>query len=295
MFSKNENYIIKGISGFYYVKTADGVLECKVRGIFRKKGITPVAGDYVELTYEKDNTPVIENIKKRKNLLQRPPIANIDQLFIVISTVDPSPDFLLTDKLTAIAIENNIQPFIIVTKSDLFAADSVKEHYKNSKISLLVSGEECNDFLKMMADLLKGKLSVFTGNSGVGKSTLLNYLSNNQLQLETNEISDKLGRGKHTTRAVEIYELLGGLVADTPGFSALEFEKSNHILKENLQYDFPEFEEYIHECKFNNCMHINEKGCAVKDAVAENLISQGRYRSYVQMYDEAKELKEWEL
>ena len=175
MFSDNENYIIKGISGFYYVKTADGILECKARGIFRKKGIIPVAGDYVELAYEKNDTPVINTIKERKNFLLRPPIANIDQLFIVISTIDPSPDFLLTDKLTAIAVENNIIPFIVITKSDLFTADVIKEHYKNSEISLLVSNKNDLKFSKMITDTLKGKLSVFVGNSGVGKSTLLNY------------------------------------------------------------------------------------------------------------------------
>lgn len=295
MFPESDNYIIKGISGFYYVKTADGVLECKARGIFRKKGITPVAGDYVEITYDEKNTPVIETIKKRKNYLTRPPIANVDQLFIVLSTVKPSPDFLLADKLTAIAIDNNIKPFIVVTKTDLHSAKQITEHYKNSKIPILVSGKEETEFLDEMKKLIDNKLSVFTGNSGAGKSTLLNHLTGNQFQLETNAISNKLGRGKHTTRAVEIYEFADGLIADTPGFAALEFEKSNHVLKENLQYCFPEFEEYIHTCKFNNCLHINEKGCTIKDAVEKNLISSGRYKNYVQMFNEAKELKEWEL
>ena len=286
-FDTTKKYIIKSISGFYYVKTADSVLECKARGIFRKDGITPATGDYVEIDVS-ENKPIITNILDRKNLLKRPFIANVDKLFIVLSTTKPAPNFLLADKLITIALFNNIEPVIVMTKNDLASEKEIIEHYENSKVTVLIVEKNKQEAVIQIASMLKGNLSVFTGNSGVGKSTLINLLSEGKLSLETDIISEKLGRGKHTTRAVEIFELHEGLIADTPGFSALDFESANNIEKEDLQYYFPEFAKYLGKCKFNNCAHLKERDCAVKEAMNSAEISRGRYKSYTQIYEEIR-------
>lgn len=292
-FEFQNEYILKSISGFYYVKAANGVLECKARGLFRKQGITPLAGDYVKLDRE-GGLPVVSQVLTRKNALQRPPIANLDKLFIVASTAEPSPNFLVLDKLTAIAENKGIQPFLIVTKPDLGPAEPIRSHFKASGIPVLAMEEGEASLLSALKEEIKGNLCAFTGNSGVGKSTLLNRLAPS-LGLATGEISQKLGRGRHTTRQVELYPLFSGLIADTPGFSALEVERAGVILKEDLQYAFPEFAPYIPNCRFTGCAHLKEKGCAVTEALQNGKISAGRYESYAQLYEEAKKWSEWEV
>lgn len=283
-------YIAKGIGGFYYVHTPEGVVECKARGIFRKRGITPVAGDVVELSADRT---MIEEILPRKNVFVRPPIANLDVLFIVASTTQPVPSTLVLDQLTAAAIYKEVQPVLVVTKSDLAAADQLAQAYAGSGIPLIQLHYDTGEGLAEIRERIQGNLCAFCGNSGVGKSTLLNALAP-ELKRETGQISQKLGRGRHTTREVEIFEVCGGRLADTPGFASLEAQKLCRIPKEDLQHTFPEFGPYFGRCRFTGCSHRTETGCAVRQALEEGKIGKTRYASYLAMYEEASARKEWE-
>ncbi|HIV86834.1 MAG TPA: ribosome small subunit-dependent GTPase A [Candidatus Pygmaiobacter gallistercoris] len=287
-----ENRIMKGIGGFYYVKTAEGLVTCKPKGIFRKRGISPLAGDLVTLETEQDST-VIAQIAPRKNALIRPPIANLDLLFVVAATVEPSPNYLVLDRMCAIALDKGITPVLVATKTDLADPEKFCDIYARSGIELLITAPDNTSALDRIRELICGKVCAFTGNSGVGKSTLLNRLIP-QLDQQTGEISKKLGRGRHTTRQVELFEAFGGLIADTPGFSSLEMERANPILKENLQFCFPEFAPYLTACRFTGCSHRSEKGCAVRAAVESGEIHPQRYENYLLMYKDAEMVKEWE-
>lgn len=280
--------IYKSLGGFYYVKGEDGALhECKPRGLFRKTGVKPVAGDRVCLETEAD-TLYINEVLPRKNVFVRPPVANVDQFFILASTVQPAPSFFVIDKLAAVAIENEAQPVLIITKTDLADAAPLLEAYRASGIPLHVANAESGEGVAAMCELLPGRLSVFCGNSGVGKSTLLNRLLPAAAR-ETGAISHKLGRGRHTTREVELFEVGGGLVADTPGFASFDVQRAAPILKENLQFDFPEIRARMEGCKFTGCSHLAEQGCAVRAALQAGEIAQSRYDSYTALYNEAKE------
>ena len=283
-------YITKGIGGFYYVKTPDGIVECKARGIFRKRGITPVAGDNVTLS---DDGTMIDEILPRKNVFIRPPIANLDILFIVTSTTQPVPSTLVLDQLAAAAIYKDVQPVLVVTKSDLAAADMLRTAYAGSGIPLVQLNYETGEGLDEVKSYIEGHLCAFCGNSGVGKSTLLNHLLP-EAERETSAISQKLGRGRHTTREVTIFEAFGGRIADTPGFASLEANRAGFIPKENLEHAFPEFGPYLGQCQFTGCSHRSEKGCAVRAALAEGRLSQTRYDSYCAMYEEVKDVKDWQ-
>lgn len=283
-------YITKGIGGFYYVKTPDGIVDCKARGIFRKRSITPVAGDNVTLS---DDGTMIDEILPRKNVFIRPPIANLDILFIVTSTTQPVPSTLVLDQLAAAAIYKDVQPVLVVTKSDLAAADMLRTAYTGSGIPLVQLNYETGEGLDEVKGYIEGHLCAFCGNSGVGKSTLLNTLAP-ALHRETGQISQKLGRGRHTTREVEIFEICGGRLADTPGFASLEAQKLCRIPKDDLQHTFPEFGPYFGHCRFTGCSHRSETGCAVREAVEAGTISKTRYASYLAMYEEASARKEWE-
>ncbi|MDD4851426.1 MAG: ribosome small subunit-dependent GTPase A [Gemmiger sp.] len=286
----NAPYIAKGIGGFYYVRTDAGMLECKARGIFRKRGVTPLAGDRVVLS--PDGT-MIDEILPRKNELVRPPVANLDVLFIVASTVQPVPSTLVLDKLMAAAIYKNIQPVLIITKTDISAAGTLQADYAQSAIPVITLNYDTGAGLDDLRGWIAGHLSAFCGNSGVGKSTLLNTLAPG-LARQTGTISHKLGRGRHTTREVEIFEVCGGRLADTPGFASLESQKLCHIPKEALQHAFPEMEPYFGQCKFTGCSHRTEKGCAVRAARDAGKIAPTRYESYLTMYEEASQVNEWE-
>lgn len=287
--------IIKGIGGFYYVETAEAVYECKARGSFRKQNISPLVGDDVEILLNEKGENRIENILPRKNSLVRPPLANLDQLFIIASIVDPDINVFIIDKLIAIAEYNNIEPIIVFTKIDL--DDSYKKYqdiYIKSGFKTIVCNNITGDGADEVKSYLTGKTSAFTGNTGVGKSSLLNAIDSN-LSLATGETSKKLGRGKHTTRHSELFKVNDGYVADTPGFSSLDFERCQRILKDDLFDCFRDFEKYFGECKFSTCAHINEKGCAICKAVENGEIQKSRHNSYVQMYNDVKDIKEWEL
>ena len=285
----------KGIGGFYYVEAADTIYEAKARGIFRKRGITPLAGDIVDISIEEDGTCTIEEICERKNSLVRPPVANLDQLFLVVSVLHPSPNLLVLDKMLAGAEEKGISPVIVFSKTDLEDCGEYLEIYQKTGIPVLPVSSVTGDGVDGVRELLQGKLSAFSGNSGVGKSSLLNRLDE-QLSLPTAEISQKLGRGRHTTRQVELLKLgPDTYVADTPGFSSVDMIQTELIRKENLAHDFREFAPYLDQCRFPSCSHTKEKGCAVLAALQEGKIAPSRHQSYVSMYDEIKNIKEWEL
>lgn len=288
----HEPYIIKGIGGFYYVYREGKVLECRAKGIFRKKKLTPVAGDRVRLEQEA-GTWVIAEVLPRKNVFVRPPVANVDQLFIVASTVQPVPSTLILDTLSAIAVDKGAQPVLVLTKTDLAAPDDLAGSYEHAGFPVLQVNAATGQGLEAVRDMLKEKLSVFCGNSGVGKSTLLGALLPDRAP-PTGEISRKLGRGRHTTREVQLYESCGGLVADTPGFASLDMGRAAYIPKEDLQLAFPDIARYFGRCKFTGCSHTVEKGCAVRQALAAGELDQSRYDSYVALYGQMKEIKEWQ-
>lgn len=285
---------MKAIGGFYYVRCDGKEYECKARGSFRKSGNSPVVGDKVVISVPDEGFASIEEIRPRINKLKRPALANIDTLVIVCSTVDPEPNFTVIDKMTAAAVNNNMIPAIVVSKNDLRSGERIAEIYRNSEFPVfLCSPDDTEDVNKLKA-FLKGKVSAFTGNSGVGKSTLINRIFP-ELDLQTGQISRKLGRGKHTTRVVELFEIDGCFVADTPGFSTVDLQRYEMIDKTRLQYCFPEFEKYLGGCQFTSCSHTCEKGCRILQAVADGEIEQSRHKSYVAMYNEVKDIKEWEL
>ena len=286
--------IIRITGGFYYVEVAGDIYECKARGVFRKRGMTPLVGDIVDITVPDDGYCSVDSIHERKNSLIRPALANLDRLIIVSSVQEPQLNLYLIDKMTAAAVHKDIEPAVVFTKTDLESADEYVQIYRSAGIPAY--GFSCYDLngLEEIREQLHGKVSAFCGNSGVGKSTLLNALFP-ELELRTGEISSKLGRGRHTTRTVELFNRYGGYIADTPGFSTLDIERFELIRKDELQFAFPEFGQYFGTCRFNSCNHVCEKGCSVIKAVEEGIIPRSRHDSYVRMFNEVKDIKEWEL
>lgn len=292
---KEQGLILKGIGGFYYVKSSDKIYECKARGLFRKNEVIPLAGDRVVIEVDENTEKgFITEIMERKNSFVRPPVANIDKLFLVVASTSPVPNLELLDKLIAIAEYKDVEPIIVITKTDLSEYQHLVDVYTKAGFTVYTySAVEKSDTSPILAEL-RDSISAFCGNSGVGKSSLLNGLFP-ELNLKTNIISEKLGRGKHTTREVMLYEVEGGYVADTPGFSTIELERYEIIYKDKLQYCFRDFSDYIENCKFTGCSHTKEKGCAVIEAVLNGEIANSRHASYVSMYESAKNLKEWEI
>lgn len=282
--------ILKCLGGLYTVESPDGIYECKARGVFRSKGISPTAGDRVILS-----GGVISEIEERRNFIIRPPLANLDMIVFVVSTVSPAPNYLLLDKFIAIAEYKGIEPVIAVTKTDLGESEKLRAIYEKVGIDVVTVDYDDPGTVEELRRMLTGKLSAFTGNSGAGKSTLLNAIDP-ELNIPTGEISKKLGRGRHTTRHAELYKLAGGgYIADTPGFSTFETNRYEIIRKEELADCFREFREHKDSCRFRDCAHTCEKGCAVIEAVVSGEIPEQRHESYKAMYEEAKQLKEWEL
>ena len=291
---QTDGIIIKGIGGFYYVETSEGLFECKARGVFRKSGIKPLAGDRVLISINDKAENTIEKIYDRKNSLDRPPVANVDKLFIVSSVCEPKPVLLIIDRLTALAVINDIEPIVVFTKTDLDDASEYVEIYKKAGIKSFAVSCVNGDGVELIKNEIKGCISSFCGNTGVGKSSLLNAIDSS-LSLKTGEISDKLGRGRHTTRHSEMIKIEDGYVADTPGFSSFDIEENEIILKDDLPYAFKEFRDYIGECKFTSCLHVKDKGCRILQAVEDGDIPVSRHESYCAMMEEAKSVKEWEI
>lgn len=286
--------IVRGIGGFYYVKTDEGILECKARGLFRKDKILPLVGDRVCVEPRKnDETNVIKEIKERDNSLVRPPVANIDMAIIVFAIKKPEPNLYLLDRFLTIIEQNDIPICICFNKVDIADEDKIQEItsiYKKTGYPLIFSSAKKGHGIEELKQILKDHTSIFAGPSGVGKSSLLNKIQSN-LNLKTGEISSKSERGKHTTRHVELLSLtFGGYVLDTPGFTSLEIKDIEEV---DLQYFFPEFLPYIDQCKFNGCRHMQEPQCAIKENVQSKNISESRYNSYLSILKEIQEQRRY--
>ncbi|MEC1260823.1 ribosome small subunit-dependent GTPase A [Bacillus swezeyi] len=287
-----EGKIIKALSGFYYVLDGEKVIQCRGRGVFRKNKITPLVGDDVVYQADHDKEGYLLEIKTRVNELVRPPISNVDQAVLVFSAKEPTFSTSLLDRFLVLVEANDIQPIICITKMDL-AEDSREqihqyaEDYRNIGYPVYLTSTESGSGMEEVIPHFQDRITVFAGQSGVGKSSLLNAISPD-LKLKTDGISAHLGRGKHTTRHVELIHINGGLVADTPGFSSLEF---TGIEAENLGYTFLEIGEKSAECKFRGCLHIKEPNCAVKKAVENGEIASYRYDHYVEFLTEIKDRK----
>lgn len=283
--------IIKSVRGLYTVVSPDGIItECSARGILRQKKQELYVGDYVLL-----NNGVISEVLPRKNEIIRPPLANLDQLCFVVSMCEPQPNLRLLDKFIAVSSYKKIQPLLLLTKIDLASCEEIYQLYQSINVPVLLVDYQNPETLETVRLAFKNKISALTGNSGAGKSTLLNALDKN-LKIPTGEISQKLGRGKHTTRHSQLYKLEeGGYIADTAGFSTFDTMRYATIRKEELANCFIEFADYQDNCKFHDCSHTCEKGCAVLEAVENNMIPKSRHESYCAMYEEAKQIKEWQL
>lgn len=290
-----EGRITKALSGFYTVRTAEGLLECKARGRFRLDGTSPLVGDWVRCSVDACGRGRIDSVEPRRNWFIRPAVANIDELVFVASGVNPVTDPYLIDRVSVIAAESDCALTVCVNKMDLEPAAELVETVRRSGLSLICTSAETGEGLEALRERLHGKISAFTGNSGVGKSSLLNRLLPG-LNVQTAEVSEKLGRGKHTTRHVELFPLDGeSLIADTPGFASFDLQMMKNIAKEDLAGDFADFRPFLGDCRFPDCAHLKEPGCAVRAAVERGQIHPGRYRSYQRLYELCAQKKFWEL
>ena len=287
--------IIKALSGFYYVQTEQGTVECRARGKFRKDGMqSPLVGDLVEISLD-GKKGMVEIIQPRRNSFIRPAVANLDMLVLLASESIPITEPFLIDRITAIAGNQNVPVLICVNKSDLAPTEHLTAIYRHAGYAVLSTSAVTGEGVEELASLIAGKTVAFTGNSGVGKSSLLNRI-NPAFGLQTGEVSQKLGRGRHTTRHIEMLDLGNNTFAvDTPGFSSFDTERMDLVLKENLQFAFPDFAPYIGKCQFHDCAHLKEPGCAVRAALENGEIEPSRYDSYEKLYEKAKEIKLWEL
>lgn len=286
--------ITKATGGFYYVTVETKLFECRARGVFRKNDVHPLVGDHVKIEVLSEEKGQVAEILPRKNELVRPPLANLDTFVVVTSVADPLPNHFNIDKMMAIACHKNIQPMLVITKSDLGSAQELEEIYGGIGIPVFTVTDKNDEGIDQIRAALSHGISAFSGNTGVGKSSLLNRIDS-RLALQTGETSQKLGRGRHTTRHVQLYPIgEDGYIADTPGFSAVELERYEVIFKEELAGCFPEFAEFDGLCKFTGCSHTVEKGCAVLQAVKEGKIHPSRHSNYCRLYENAKKIKEWE-
>lgn len=289
----DEGIIFKALSGFYYVKSGDEVIECRARGKFRHENVTPLVGDWVRFT-RSGASGAIDEILPRRNSFARPAVSNLDQIVLVVSEAIPVTDPFLIDKMIAIAEHHEVEPIICINKCDIDNGDRLFNIYRSVGYKTLKTSALTGEGISELSELVNGKISAFTGNSGVGKSSLLNALDSD-FSIKTDEISVKLGRGKHTTRHIELYSTKSGaIIADTPGFSSFELDKGEFKGAGELQNVFKEFKPYLSECRFTGCSHIKEKGCGVLNAVKAGEIQKSRHDSYIRLYDQLKDYHEWE-
>lgn len=286
--------IEKALSGFYYVNTGGATLQCRARGKFRREGLSPLVGDWVQVRELGNGEGFVEAVEARRNQFARPAAANIDQLVILASAAIPVTEPYLIDRIASIAALKGCQVLLCLNKCDLDSADELYDIYSRSAIPVLRVSAVTGQGLDALREAIRGKLSAFTGNSGVGKSSVLNALLPS-LALPVGEVSKALGRGRHTTRHVELFSLgEDTYIIDTPGFSSFDTAEMDLALKQHLPDTFPEFAPYVSDCRFTGCTHTKEKGCRVLQAVKDGLIPASRHRSYVRLYDELKDVKEWQ-
>ncbi len=286
--------IIRSLSGFYEVQTDSGKITCRGRGSLRRGGETPLTGDMVEISVD-NGKGMVEKVLPRQNSFVRPAVANIDALVVFAANVNPVTEPFLIDRVAAIAGDREVPVYICINKCDLDPAVDLVRIYQNAGFPVICASAETGEGVEQLRQLIRGKLVAFTGNSGVGKSSMLNALCP-ELGLATGEVSEKLGRGRHTTRHVELYDLgEDTFVADTPGFSSFDTDQMDVMLKENLQYAFPDFAIHLGNCQFHDCTHRKEPGCAIRHAVEQGELEQSRYDSYLKLYEKASQIKQWEL
>ena len=289
-----EGVIVKALSGFYYVKTDQGEYTCRARGRFRLDGTSPLVGDRVFMSVGEDGSGRIEQVRERKNFFIRPAVANVDALVFVAANANPVTDPFLIDRVAVIAAEADCELIVCVNKIDLNSGSELFEIFSAAGYTVIRTSAETGEGAEELFSAIRGKVCAFTGNSGVGKSSILNVLLPGA-DILTGEVIERLGRGRHTTRHVELYSLGDDTyVADTPGFASFDIEMIKAVSKEQLQYDFPEFSPYIGKCRFLDCAHLNEPGCAVRAALERGEIGQSRYASYKRLYELTARQKQWD-
>ncbi len=287
-----EGLVTRSLGGFYNVTSGGVVYESKPRGLFRKEKTVITVGDRVTFTPQENDLAVIEQLHPRRNLFVRPPISNLDRLFIVIAAADPAPDLFFADKLTVIARHSQVEPIIVINKSDLADASAIAAIYQQAGFPVILANGQTGEGTPEILAMAQDGISALAGFSGVGKSSLLSHLLPHKL--ETGEVSHKLGRGRHTTRHVELFAVGNGFFADTPGFSSLELTEQSTLRLPDLAAAFPEFAPYLEDCRFTNCAHLKEKGCAVLEAVQQGIIAPSRHASYCQLYEQLKAIPQWQ-
>ncbi len=287
-----EGLVTRSLGGFYNVTCGGVVYESKPRGLFRKEKTIITVGDRVTFTPQEKDLAVIESLHPRRNLFVRPPISNLDRLFIVIAAADPAPDLFFADKLTVIARHAQVSPILVINKCDLADSGAIADIYRQAGFPVIVANGKTGEGTQEILDMAQEGISALAGFSGVGKSSLLSHLLPHKL--ETGDVSRKLGRGRHTTRHVELFAVGNGFFADTPGFSSLELTEQSTMRLPDLADAFPEFAPYLDDCRFTNCAHLKEKGCAILDAVARGAIAPSRHASYCQLYEQLKAIPDWQ-
>ena len=286
---------MRALSGFYYVRTPDALVQCRARGRFRREGLVPLVGDRVRIAENPDGTGAVDEILPRKNAFGRPAVANVDYLVMLLSAALPVTDPYLADRVTVRCEKNRCGVLLVVNKCDLDPGEKLLEIYRTTGYGVYPVSAVTGQGVEALREAIRGKICCFTGNSGVGKSSLINALAPG-LSIPTGEVSEKLGRGRHTTRHVELFDIGDGtLLADTPGFASFGDETETPVLPEELAGLFPEFGPYLGRCRFDDCTHRAEPGCTVRDAAERGLIAQSRYASYLRLYEEAEKLDRWTL
>ena len=284
---------MKSLSGFYYVDDGKSIVTCRGRGKLRHEKVTPLVGDRVRFALTENGSGALDEVLPRRNEFYRPAVANIDQLIIIASQANPVTDPFLIDRVASIAASRRCQCVICINKWDLVPGEDLAGIYEAAGFPTIRMSAETGDGIEALRQLISGKVSAFTGNSGVGKSSILNALDPN-FALPTADVSEKLGRGRHTTRHVELFRLGDALVADTPGFSSFDVDQMELMRKEKLQLCFPEFVPYLERCQFQDCAHVKEKGCVIRAALQDGRIQPTRYQSYLRLYEQAKAIPDWQ-